>query len=87
MIKTTYICDRCGASSESDSTPTPWNRITITLAKYNQKDYLLCGTCLAKLGFLVPEQPEKLMPILSIERRLFEIIEEIVQESLENSLT
>jgi hypothetical protein len=80
------ICDLCGATEE---TPNECNSQYATVAiginrgnyyRNNEKHYLLCPKCQKEVG-LIREGTDNLQPVESVADQLYDLINQIIQES------
>lgn len=82
MIKTKYICDKCGLEEECERyvTPVGWNTIKLEVNKYNSNfDRNLCPKCSKELGIARDNRKSEETHNKSIGDRLVDILTEIAQ--------
>lgn len=81
MIYQVFVCDKCKKESRDNK---EWETITITkpyssIYPQNTKTYDLCRECAERVGIIKIEHAVKKEDYPSIEERLYEIVQEIVE--------
>ena len=79
------VCDRCKTESiavNSDYELKEWKQITYSVGYNRHVGYDVCPDCLESLGLNIKDYEEQEKTIAD---RLFEIIEEIVSDTLPNN--
>lgn len=79
------VCDKCKKELETDvfSNPVGWKRIEIKFEQYNTRSYDLCPECLKTVGWEV-QPPNLNSKDETIQDKLFEIIQEMVANVIQN---
>lgn len=78
-----HICDICKKEViDKNYKPNDWKAIELKYGQYNSRDFDICPECLPKLGIPVDEKGTNSVGNKDVSDRLFEIIEEIIQEKL-----
>ena len=81
------VCDWCKKEEETNypfNKCADWKNIKIEFGQYNARTFDLCPNCLEKLGVLKEDKKEISLKEPETSEKLFEIIAEMVNNSIES---